>query len=85
MGGFKYVSKITDEFTKYMDIYLIKTKGGAFGIIHLYVQSVTHPSGLGSRAFALIVGQSIPGKPSGITVAKRRSTSATRRSTHLSR
>lgn len=45
MGGFKYVSKITDEFTKYKEIYLIKTKGEAVDTIQLYVQSVVAPLG----------------------------------------
>ena len=29
MGGFKYVRKVTDEFTKYKEIYLIQIKDEA--------------------------------------------------------
>ena len=35
MGGFKYVSKSTDEFTKYKEIYIIRTKGEAVDTIQL--------------------------------------------------
>ena len=28
LGGFKYVCKISDEYTRWTDIYLLKTKDG---------------------------------------------------------
>ena len=42
MGGFKYARKITDEFTKCKEIYLIQTKGEA-DTIQLYAQLVVAP------------------------------------------
>ena len=45
IGGFKYFSKITHEFTEYKDIYLIQTKGDVVDTIQLYVQSVVAPIG----------------------------------------
>ena len=43
MGGFKCVSRITSELTKYKQIYLIQTKVEAVDTIQLYVQSVVAP------------------------------------------
>ena len=43
LGGFEYVSKITDEYTKWTEGFLIQTKRGAEDTIQLYVKSLWHP------------------------------------------
>ena len=45
LGGYKYVSKISDEHTKWAEIYLLKSKGDALNLFQSFVQSVATPSG----------------------------------------
>ena len=45
MGGFKYVSKGIDEFTKYKKSYPVQTMGEAVDKIQLHIQSLVTPVG----------------------------------------
>ena len=44
-GGFKYVSSITDQFTRWTAVYLLENKGCAFGLFFLFVTSTVIPFG----------------------------------------
>ena len=46
LGGYKYVSKISDEHTRWTDIYLLKNKDGALHAFQSFVQSMVIPSGV---------------------------------------
>ncbi|CAM9874569.1 unnamed protein product, partial [Sphacelaria rigidula] len=46
MGGYSYVSKITDQHAKYRVVYLAKTKSDALSTIQTFVKSVVIPMGL---------------------------------------
>ena len=46
LGGYKYVSKISDEHTRWTEIYLLKSKGGALHAFQLFVQSMVIPCGV---------------------------------------
>ena len=85
MGGFKYVSKITDEFTKYKEIYLIQTKGEVVDTIQLYVQSVVASLGFRIQGLRTDRGTVYRGSPPEILSPNCDYSSTTRRSTHLSR
>ena len=44
--GYKYVSKISDEHTRWTEIYLLKSKNGALHPFQSFVQSMVIPSGV---------------------------------------
>ena len=44
LGGYKYVSKISDEHTRWTEIYLLKSKDGALHEFQSFVQSMVIPS-----------------------------------------
>ena len=46
LGGYKYVSKISDEHTRWTEIYLLKSKDGALHAFQSFVQSMVIPSGV---------------------------------------
>ena len=46
LGGYKYVSKISDEYTRWTEIYLLKSKDGALHAFQSFVQSIMIPSGV---------------------------------------
>ncbi|CAM9982684.1 unnamed protein product [Sphacelaria rigidula] len=46
LGGFKYACKISDEYSRWTEIYLQKTKDGTLHAIQSYVQSTVIPSGV---------------------------------------
>ena len=46
LGGYKYVSKISDEHTRWTEIYLLKSKDGAFHAFQSFLQSMVIPSGV---------------------------------------
>ena len=46
LGGYKHVSKISDEHTRWMEIYLLKSKDGALRAFQSFVQSMVIPSGV---------------------------------------
>ena len=46
-GGFKYVSKITDQFTRWTAVYLLEKKSSAFDSLRLFVTSTAIPCGAG--------------------------------------
>ena len=46
LGGYKYVSKISDEHTGWTEIYLLKSKDGALHVFQSFVQSMVIPSGV---------------------------------------
>ena len=46
LGGFKYVCKISDEYTRWTEIYLLKTKDGTLHAFQSYVQSTVIPGGV---------------------------------------
>ena len=46
LGGYKYVSKMSDEHTRWTEIYLLKSKGGALHAFQSFVQSMVIPSGV---------------------------------------
>ena len=46
LGGYKYVSKISDEHTRWTEIYLLKSKDGALHAFQSFLQSVVIPSGV---------------------------------------
>ena len=43
LGGYKYVTKISDEYTKWTEIYLLKSKHDALSSFQMFVQSVVIP------------------------------------------
>ena len=43
--GFKYVSKITDQFTRWTAVYLLESKSCAFDSFRLFVTSTVFPCG----------------------------------------
>ena len=45
IGGFKYVSKITDEYTKWTPVYLLTNKRRALQLIQLFIGSTVIPFG----------------------------------------
>ena len=45
-GGYKYVSKISDEHTRWTEIYLLKSKDGALHAFQSFVQLMVIPSGV---------------------------------------
>ena len=45
-GGYKYVSKISDEHTRWTEIYLLKSKDGALHAFQSFVQSMVISSGV---------------------------------------
>ena len=46
LGGYKYVSKVSDEHTRWTEIYLFKSKDGALHAFQSFVQSMGIPSGV---------------------------------------
>ena len=46
LGGYKFVSKISDEHTRWKEIYLLKSKDGALRAFQSFVQSMVIPSGV---------------------------------------
>ena len=46
LRGYKYVSKISDEHTRWTEIYLLKSKDGALHAFQSFVQSMVIPSGV---------------------------------------
>ena len=46
LGGYKYVSKISDEHTRWTEIYLLKSKDGGLHAFQSFVQSMVIPSGV---------------------------------------
>ena len=46
LGGYKYVSKISDEHTRWTEIYFLKSKDGALHAFQSFVQSMVIPSGV---------------------------------------
>ena len=46
LGGYKYVSKISDEHTRWTEIYLLKSKDGALHAFQSFVQSMVIPNGV---------------------------------------
>ena len=42
-GGYEYVSKITDQFTKWIAVYLLCTKGQPLASLQLFVTSTVIP------------------------------------------
>ena len=46
LGGYKYVSKISDEHTRWTEIYLLTSKDGALHAFQSFVQSMVIPSGV---------------------------------------
>ena len=46
LGAYKYVSKISDEHTRWTEIYLLKSKEGALHAFQSFVQSMVIPSGV---------------------------------------
>ncbi|CAN0421397.1 unnamed protein product, partial [Scytosiphon promiscuus] len=45
LGNFKYISKIVDQFSKWSEVYLLKTKADAVDSLQLFNQHVVIPSG----------------------------------------
>ena len=45
LGRCKYVTKISDEYTKWTETYLLKSKHDALSSFQVFVQSVVIPSG----------------------------------------
>ena len=43
LGGYNYVSKITDQYTKYRTVYLAKSKSDALSTIQTFVRSLVIP------------------------------------------
>ena len=46
LGGYKYVSKISDEHIRWTEIYILKSKDGALHAFQSFVQSMVIPSGV---------------------------------------
>ena len=46
LGGYKFVSKISDEHTRWTEIYLLKSKDGALHAFQSFVHSMVIPSGV---------------------------------------
>ena len=46
LGGFRYISKITDQHTKWKEVYVIKSKEDAVDTIKCFVQGLVIPLGL---------------------------------------
>ena len=46
LGGYKYVSKISDEHTRWTEIYLLKSKDGALHAFQSFVHSMVISSGV---------------------------------------
>ena len=46
LGGYKYVSKISDEHTTWAEIFLLKSKDGTLHTFQSFVQSMVIPSGV---------------------------------------
>ena len=47
LGGYKYSTKISDEYPKWTERYLLKSKHDALSSFQVFVQSVVIPSGFG--------------------------------------
>ena len=45
LGGFKFVSKIIDQFTKWSEVFLLKAKSDVVDSLQLYNQHTVIPSG----------------------------------------
>ena len=45
LGDYRYVSKISDEYTKWTEIHLLKSKRDALHSFQAFVKSVVIPSG----------------------------------------
>ena len=45
LGGFKFVSKIIDQFTKWLEVFLLKAKSDVVDSLQLYNQHTVIPSG----------------------------------------
>ena len=46
LGGYEYVSKISDEHTKWTEIYFLESKDGALHAFQSFVQSMVIPCGV---------------------------------------
>ena len=44
LGGYKYITKISDEYTKRTEPYLLRSKHDALSSLHMFVQYVVIPS-----------------------------------------
>ncbi|CAN0542042.1 unnamed protein product, partial [Laminaria digitata] len=45
LGGYMYITKISEEYTKWTETYLLKSKHDALSSFQVFVQSVVGPSG----------------------------------------
>ena len=45
LGSYKYITTISDEYTKWTEPYLLKSKHDALSSFQAFVQSVVIPSG----------------------------------------
>ena len=45
LGGYKYITKISDEYTKWTEPYLLKSKHDDLSSFQVFVQTVVIPSG----------------------------------------
>ena len=69
LGGYKYVSKISDEHTRWTEIYPLKSKDGVLHAFQPFVQSMVIPSGVRVEGLGTNKGKgpqvSIQGLPPG--------------------
>ena len=56
LGGYKYVSKISDEHTKWTKMCILKSKDGALHIFLSFVQSMAIPSGVRVKRLKADIG-----------------------------
>ena len=45
LGGYEYITNISEEYTKWTESYLLKPKHDALSSFQVFVQSVVIPSG----------------------------------------
>ena len=67
LRGFQFVSKITDVFSRWTTLSLMKSKSDTLDTFKLFVHSVVMPMGRRVTGFAPTKEVSISGKTSGIT------------------
>ncbi|CAM9928607.1 unnamed protein product, partial [Sphacelaria rigidula] len=56
LGSFQYVCKISNEYTTWTEIYLLKSKGGAFHAFQSFIQSMVIPGGVRSDIGGWFIG-----------------------------
>ena len=77
LGGYMYITKISDEYTKWTEPYLLKSKHDALSSFQVFVQSVMIPNGFRVERLKVDKGGELSARSSRTTAFRRGCRSST--------